>query len=140
MTNLTGCIVALILIPCFLFSYISEYRKKAKERKRKARLMRKLVKEKYDSSIHGDDRDWSICLEYFKDQQKVVILPCDERHFFHSSWVKQWFLQDLTCPLWKDKIDINKINNNWIIKNSIKMDETIELHLKEETSNTCCSY
>ena len=98
--------------------------------------MRKLVKEKYDSSIHGDDRDWSICLEYFKDQQKVVILPCDERHFFHSSWVKQWFLQDLTCPLCKDKIDINKINNQINQrKNSIRLRRDSEKLLINDFKN-----
>ena len=101
----------MILIPCFLISYISEARERAKERRRKRRLMRRLVKERFSSVLHGEDKDWSICLEYFKEEQKIIVLPWDERHIYHSNWVKQWFLQDLTWPLWKDKIDINKINN-----------------------------
>ena len=40
-----------------------------------------------------------ICLEDFKSGDNVSPLPCNKRHYFHTSCIKDWTKYKLYCPL-----------------------------------------
>ena len=41
----------------------------------------------------------SICLERFKQGDKLWVLPCDDRHKFHGECIKSWLTKNSSCPL-----------------------------------------
>ena len=40
-----------------------------------------------------------ICLEYFKDGDKIISLPCV--HIYHGNCIKKWLLETNFCPIYK---------------------------------------
>ena len=50
----------------------------------------------------GDDvnnDDCSICLGPFDRGEMLTCLPCDKKHSFHSSCIRQWLQRQNSCPL-----------------------------------------
>eukprot|EP01069_Polyplicarium_translucidae_P009566 Polyplicarium_translucidae@DN3327_c0_g2_i3.p2 len=41
----------------------------------------------------------SICMTDFVDEDAAIVLPCDRRHFFHTSCVTPWLKNSQLCPL-----------------------------------------
>ncbi len=41
--------------------------------------------------------------EYTKDDM-IVLMPCDERHFFHKDCITEWIKEKDFCPLCKKPI------------------------------------
>jgi len=42
-----------------------------------------------------------VCLEFFKEQEKLVQLKCAYKHLFHEICIKNWFAYNYNCPLCK---------------------------------------
>ncbi len=40
-----------------------------------------------------------ICTENIEEGDEILILKCPGNHFFHSNCVKQWLMQNFSCPL-----------------------------------------
>ena len=58
-------------------------------------------------------------MESFKEGDKVTALPCDERHYFHSSCILSWSERYRNCPLCKKSYnakDIRKFNKKFVKK------------------------
>ncbi|ORM40904.1 uncharacterized protein BXIN_1770 [Babesia sp. Xinjiang] len=45
------------------------------------------------------DRLCAICIMEIEDSDKVYIMPCDIRHFFHRDCLKKWFKRSRICPI-----------------------------------------
>ena len=56
-----------------------------------------------------DHAECTICLEDFTDEDRVTPLPCDERHYFHSHCIEDWFRRNDSCPLCKQTFSANKL-------------------------------
>lgn len=44
-----------------------------------------------------DTKECQICLEKFKDEDKICKLPC--KHLYHKECIYPWFEQHNTCPV-----------------------------------------
>ena len=67
-------------------------------------LLKNLKKGKVKrGDLQGEDsnKQCSICFEDYVENDVVVTLPCDTRHMFHESCIKEWLKQKDTCPLCK---------------------------------------
>jgi hypothetical protein len=102
-------LVAIILIPWILTNYLIKLRQKSKRKRLRKSLISKLVKIKYWQEEWQGNSEWAIWLEDFTKAQEVIVLPCDERHYFHSQCLRRWLKENLSWPLWKDEISIPKI-------------------------------
>jgi len=53
--------------------------------------------------VEGDiEEKCSICLEKFKLNEKMMVLPCDENtlgHRFHEKCIGPWIIQNRNCPM-----------------------------------------
>lgn len=47
----------------------------------------------------------SICLDVYLPDDYVTMLPCDERHAFHTKCIEAWLDKSNRCPLCKKKVD-----------------------------------
>ncbi len=52
-----------------------------------------------DAQLDGGDRDCSICMTSFDMGDMLIALPCDERHHFHASCIREWLQRQNSCPL-----------------------------------------
>jgi len=41
----------------------------------------------------------SVCLEHYEEGDKLLVLPCDDRHNFHEACIRPWLQRTNTCPL-----------------------------------------
>jgi E3 ubiquitin-protein ligase DOA10 len=46
----------------------------------------------------------TICLLEYAQDDEIIQLPCDERHFFHSGCITEWLNKNNNCPLCKAPI------------------------------------
>jgi len=58
---------------------------------------------KNPSKLSEENRRCLICLEYFKNREKTIFLPCI--HIFHSVCISKWVKNKNTCPVCKIKIE-----------------------------------
>ena len=53
----------------------------------------------YNPDKHIGEPNCPICAEDFIENQPVVTLKCDERHFFHEDCIKKWLKINATCAI-----------------------------------------
>ena len=63
----------------------------------------------YDERIFNSHIECSFCMENFEQDQPVIVLPCDSRHYFHSRCILVWSRTQKNCPLCKIGFDEAKI-------------------------------
>ena len=62
----------------------------------------RIVQEKisnYQQNEKGDEF-CSICLEEFKQNDKIITLECD--HYYHKVCITDWFKKETSCPLCRE--------------------------------------
>ena len=52
-----------------------------------------------------------MCLAEYKEEEKIVILPCDARHNFHEACIKEWLRKKNECPICRSSITEAILNN-----------------------------
>ena len=50
-----------------------------------------------------------ICLDKFQKGTKVIALPCDPHHIFHSVCISKWVQEKKSCPLDRKRITKKKL-------------------------------
>ncbi|CAG9331259.1 unnamed protein product [Blepharisma stoltei] len=64
---------------------------------------RRIIKEldwvEYDYEVHHGDVVCPICAFEYMNKEKIVVLECDSRHFFHSECIRKWLTINLSCPI-----------------------------------------
>eukprot|EP00826_Nyctotherus_ovalis_P052866 TRINITY_DN6782_c0_g1_i13.p1 TRINITY_DN6782_c0_g1~~TRINITY_DN6782_c0_g1_i13.p1 ORF type:complete len:237 (-),score=21.03 TRINITY_DN6782_c0_g1_i13:112-822(-) len=60
-----------------------------------------LPKTEYNPDIHTSEKECIICMEEFVRDAEITELPCDRRHFFHTSCVMDWVTKakKVSCPI-----------------------------------------
>ena len=70
-------------------------------------LLDKLKQAKNDGSVD----ECSICLCAFGDDEMVVPLPCNPRHYFHEACIEHWLKTNSVCPLCRTEITEASLRN-----------------------------
>ncbi|GFE55006.1 zinc C3HC4 type RING finger domain-containing protein, putative [Babesia ovis] len=55
------------------------------------------------------DRLCAICIMEIEDNEKIFVMPCDIRHFFHRECLKKWFKRSRICPICR--VDIGNLSD-----------------------------
>ena len=56
----------------------------------------------YNPTLFTEHKECVICMIEFENKKsKVIVLPCDVRHYFHVKCIQVWTLQHSSCPLCK---------------------------------------
>ena len=61
------------------------------------------------SKLDPDNKNCVICLEDFKDKERIICLPCI--HVFHSECIKSWLTKDNCCPTCKFELTFENLNS-----------------------------
>jgi E3 ubiquitin-protein ligase RNF13 len=101
------CIILMVAVLLSIFIFLCSYCSRLAWNKWKNRgltrwRIRQLPQRRYDPAT-DITQTCSICLEDFKNSEKIRILPCD--HIFHPKCVDEWLQNwNRTCPLCKKPI------------------------------------
>lgn len=90
-------IVGLVIVLPFILMYlliqaIKKYRKKSK-------ISAMLEGKKYNPLKLKGEHSCHICMEEYKENDILTILPCNEMHHFHKACLEEWIRVSGTCPL-----------------------------------------
>ena len=69
----------------------------------------------------SDHEECTICMEAFTDADQVTPLPCDRRHYFHTSCIQQWSAHNNSCPLCKKEFDGNSLAESLKNRSTVKL-------------------
>lgn len=60
-----------------------------------------LPKAAYSPDVHTNEKQCIICMEDFVKDEEITELPCDKRHFFHTSCMMDWITKAkrVSCPI-----------------------------------------
>lgn len=72
---------------------------------RPERIIRKLGISSYDPSVFKNDNLCAICMEEYTQKCDITVLPCDQRHYFHTHCIKKWLERETSCPFCKAAIN-----------------------------------
>ena len=62
-------------------------------------MLNQLKSEEYDADIHKGDLACTICAMEYIEKEKIIIMQCDTRHFFHEDCIKKWLQINANCPI-----------------------------------------
>lgn len=69
-----------------------------------------LVKTHYDPNTFTNMKECAICMGEFDEDSEVTPLPCNIQHYFHNECVTSWMKEQTKCPLCREEIDMNKLD------------------------------
>ena len=122
--------IAMGLLCCPYISYVL-YQNRREEllHNQATRIMiDSLIKAKYNANVFQTQESCMICLVTFDENDSVTPLPCDIRHYYHTSCIEQWLLINACCPLCKTEVTMEEI------------DRVQKLYLRKlEQHSHCCS-
>ena len=64
-----------------------------------------MVMRKFNPNDFKSQKDCSICLCEFQDDEEITPLPCTAKHYFHSACIENWLKTNNTCPLCRQVIN-----------------------------------
>lgn len=95
--------------PCLLYVLIKDLHKEYVLAQKAKKIRESLEPISYEKYIreHGNENDMCvICIEYFKNEDKIVMLPCSIKHIFHQECIYAWIKKKPICPTCKTEIGI----------------------------------
>ena len=90
-----------------LYKCISNKIKEWRQKKEANNAYNAVIHEKswrIDISNLDPDEFWILWMEIFDENSKITLLPCNEKHYFHTEWISDWVKDNPRCPLWNTLI------------------------------------
>lgn len=97
-------LLSIIIIAVWCDSYVQGRRKRNRNLGIKDKIMGRDSLNLSTSKIDSEEF-WIICMEVYKPGDKIVRLPCDSKHFFHSACIGEWIEVSPKCPLCNTELD-----------------------------------
>ena len=103
-------------IPCLLISslFCGPTHVKSIERD----FVKKLDRKEFSSSEFTEHDDCVICRSSFVKKEKIIVLPCNKKHYFHEACVEKWLDISCLCPICR--ADLNKKMMDEDVKNNMR--------------------
>ncbi|CAD8158801.1 unnamed protein product [Paramecium pentaurelia] len=105
-------LLVIIFLPILLIYSLYNWLNKHFNKKYKQIKIDDSLQEALFSSLEiVDDKECSICMTQFLDQEYIVTLPCSSTHRFHSSCIRSWLQVNNKCPLCRSEVNIYSEDN-----------------------------
>ncbi|CAD8070084.1 unnamed protein product [Paramecium sonneborni] len=76
--------------------------------KNKGKIDDSLKETLFNSLDTIDDKECSICMTEFQEEQYIVTLTCSSSHRFHSNCIRSWLSINNKCPLCRNEVLISQ--------------------------------
>ena len=99
-------LLLVLLIVIFVFACCPQH---APSSNRRGGIQRRVVENfrriPFAKDIFKHSSDCSICLMPFEEKDDIIVLPCNEKHYFHSTCITDWLLQENCCPMCRKPVE-----------------------------------
>ncbi|CAD8064675.1 unnamed protein product [Paramecium sonneborni] len=92
-------LLVLIFLPILLFYSLYDWIKNYFQKRRERRRIDVSLKESMYSLQETAEQECAICMEEYTQKDKIAVLPCSNKHRFHSTCVRAWLQVNSKCPL-----------------------------------------
>ena len=82
-----------------MYSDIRDDIEKRQRQKRIEETMKPVNYEDYVKDFGKENDICVICNDSFNSKDKVICLPCSEKHVFHEDCIKKWIRRKTICPI-----------------------------------------
>ncbi|CAK68906.1 unnamed protein product (macronuclear) [Paramecium tetraurelia] len=99
-------LLVLIFLPILLFYSLYDWIKNYCQKRRERRRIDDSLKESMYSlqeTAEGEN-ECAICMNQYEEKDKIAILPCSNKHRFHSTCVRSWLEINSKCPLCRSDV------------------------------------
>lgn len=87
-------------------------------------LLKKLERKGYNSKEFTEHEECIICRQVFIKNDKIIILPCSRKHYFHEKCVEKWLEINCLCPICR--ADLNShFKNEHVTQEKLNLTEII---------------
>jgi Ring finger domain len=62
-------------------------------------MLTQLLPIEFDPQEHVGESNCTICAVEYVPKDKIIIMQCDPRHFFHEECIKKWLRINSNCPI-----------------------------------------
>ena len=108
---LEGWFIILIAILCVvMWVMIKSQMNKSQRNVKIKNMLKNIATMKFDPTLHSDD-DWIICMEPYTQEQEIIQLPCNSKHYFHGHCITQWVERNACWPICKKEITQQILND-----------------------------
>ena len=123
--------------PCITYVVLFE---KSQEQIRNDKINKKLNETTYNDYCEKNNLKLDccvICTGEFNSNDKVIQLPCNTKHCYHSDCIRTWVSKKTSCPLCRINLisSIHENNNNQIIPNDNIIIEDENMNLMRDNEN-----
>ncbi|CAD8076062.1 unnamed protein product [Paramecium sonneborni] len=99
-------LLVLIFLPILLFyslyDWIKNYCQKRKDRRRIDDSLKESMFSLQEKA--EGDNECAICMNEYEEKDKIAVLPCSNKHQFHSSCIRMWLEVNTKCPLCRSDV------------------------------------
>jgi hypothetical protein len=74
------------------------------------RLWEKMGSFSLNPDDHLPEGCCTVCMCEFEGYQIVTVLPCSDKHIFHTECIKEWLLTKNACPLCMKEVDLSEVD------------------------------
>ena len=93
-------------------------------------ILEKLLKIKFDIKMFGQGKECAICIVSLKQDDLIISLPCDPRHYFHVDCINEWLKTNSVCPICRTSINMEALQ-----KAKAKTIQDVEKFIKEKNND-----
>lgn len=118
---------------CILLMYVCHQMKNEAEREQEnkgiAEMLLAATNLQVNPTNFKPEDSCCICLDNFKPDENVIVLPCDRKHVFHASCIADWVKRNNNCPLCKQEVTIQAIQSA-VVGNDNSADRSNDPNMK----------
>jgi hypothetical protein len=97
-------------LPCLCVVIVGAIANSQQREQLKRTVVQGLSKTTFDHLTDRVNKECSICLCDFTDEDEVTPLPCSTKHYFHSICIEDWLKVNNVCPLCKTEIKPDQLD------------------------------
>ena len=72
------------------------------------KILKSLTKTKFNYQLFNETDECAICWNSYTEQDEVVKLKCNEKHYYHTGCIESWIKAgNNSCPMCREPIDKN---------------------------------
>ena len=107
---MASCVCLLFWIIMVFICYLM--RKRSKEKKQNMKIKDMILNAaslRLNAADFTNDDVCPICFDSYKENEKIIRLPCDQRHHFHSECIGEWIQTKTNWPICKQEFNEQSI-------------------------------
>ena len=95
----------LFIVGVFVLIFVMRFKDQSRKKYGSMIVLKSLQRTKFNRSLFRTEDECIICWNEYTENDDVVQLKCNDKHFFHSKCIEDWIKAgNNTCPMCREPI------------------------------------